>query len=580
MVFKKLFSIFVIFVIILLIPFQVLADEGTVTVSDSSGGAVVAVSQDGAPLFVGGTGFNGSANITTNGSSPIVVAVSVSNNNYYPTINGTFAQTNTLPANTTNIQVVITKIPAPSISIALNASGGVSYEISNSSPISSFEIEIYENNSLKGKINSSSTSGTISSLSEGKSYSVAARVYGMGYASDYGPKSEAVTIPVSYSLLVKGTEGGTVNDVSDIYIPGAKISLSATASAGYAFLEWTTNAGGEFESSAARETTFTMPDKNVTVTATFVKTYKFVIMSSTGGKVWDVDGNYYEGQEIKVSAIPGDGYLFDSWVSSDGGKFVDSKAVETVFTMPSNATTVTASFKEASGQTNNPEPGNTDDTDDNDSGMFEIKTTVVGNGNIVINQNKAHEGQKITIRATAQAGYTFDCWTCEGGGSFADVNAAATTFSMPAGDVTITANFLKGDSSDSSNDDTPEEEGDKSKASNSLIIFIIITVVVVVAAIVGILLVMKERAKRREYAEEDELEDNNYFSNYNTNYEEDTVIFDYQQNTGEFVLAQDETDPTEAIQPPSGDTKKPWRQQRNRRNQYSDNIYKADDWDN
>ena len=50
------------------------------------------------------------------------------------------------------------------------------------------------------------------------------------------------------------------------------------------------------------------------------------------------------------------------------------------------------------------------------------------------------DGTDVDIKAVPAAGYQFVDWTAPAG-SFADANAATTTFTMPAEDVTVTANF-------------------------------------------------------------------------------------------------------------------------------------------
>ena len=52
---------------------------------------------------------------------------------------------------------------------------------------------------------------------------------------------------------------------------GAKIALKANAKDGYEFVEWTSVDGVEFADAKSADTTFDMPKKNVTVTATFKK---------------------------------------------------------------------------------------------------------------------------------------------------------------------------------------------------------------------------------------------------------------------------------------------------------------------
>ena len=51
------------------------------------------------------------------------------------------------------------------------------------------------------------------------------------------------------------------------------------------------------------------------------------------------------------------------------------------------------------------------------------------------------EGAVIHIDAGSRSNYRFDGWTSSNGGRFADASSASTTFTMPAADTTITANW-------------------------------------------------------------------------------------------------------------------------------------------
>ena len=64
-------------------------------------------------------------------------------------------------------------------------------------------------------------------------------------------------------------------------------------------------------------------------------------------------------------------------------------------------------------------------------------------------------GNVVTVRAGSRSGYTFDGWTSGSNVVFDDPNAAETTFTMPDGSVTVTANWLRdGGSSSSGRDDS------------------------------------------------------------------------------------------------------------------------------
>ena len=71
---------------------------------------------------------------------------------------------------------------------------------------------------------------------------------------------------------------------------------------------------------------------------------------------------------------------------------------------------------------------------------MDIDTSLGGDVEAV--ETPASPGQEFTVRATAHEGYVFDGWTSQGGGGFTDLKNPETTFTMPANNVIITANFV------------------------------------------------------------------------------------------------------------------------------------------
>jgi uncharacterized repeat protein (TIGR02543 family) len=70
-----------------------------------------------------------------------------------------------------------------------------------------------------------------------------------------------------------------------------------------------------------------------------------------------------------------------------------------------------------------------------------VAPTGSGTATDVTDESPYAEGTDVDIEAEAAAGYGFVKWTAPAG-TFADENAAETTFTMPAQDVTVTANFV------------------------------------------------------------------------------------------------------------------------------------------
>ncbi len=423
---------------------------------------------------------------------------------YYTKINGNVASSMTFPVTVGTITISSESFAAPTATLSANATvGGLNYTINDSSGVAAkYDLFICDSGGVVKKTLSgiTATSGSIgldSAVVAGTRYVAKVRAFVNDNKSAESGLSGPVfasAAPKTYNLVAKATEGGAVaTTIAGKYSEGAKVNISATANTGYKLVNWTTKDGGTFGDETADSTTYTMPAKDATIFANFKKTYTFVIMSSTGGKVWDVDGNYYEGETVKVSAIPGSGYVFDSWVSSDGGKFANSKEVNTTFTMPANATTVTATFKEDP-STTKPEETKPEETKP-ESDLFELKAAKSDGGNIVMNQSNAQEGQKITVRANAKVGFIFDGWTSEGGGTFADPKAPSTTFTMPGNDVTISAKFIAGEGTPGENTTDNPDETEKPKSGSSLIWILLLAVggIAIASAVVWIILDQKRR---------------------------------------------------------------------------------------
>jgi hypothetical protein len=142
-----------------------------------------------------------------------------------------------------------------------------------------------------------------------------------------------------------------------------------------------------------------------------------------GGTATDeTSGSPYEaGTVVDIEAVAAAGYEFVDW-TAPAGTFADANAARTTFTMPAQNVTVTANFALAYDLTMAEDPaGGGTATDETGTSPYPAGTVV-------------------DIKAVPAAGYQFVMWTAPAG-SFADSNAATTTFTMPAQDVTATAHF-------------------------------------------------------------------------------------------------------------------------------------------
>lgn len=131
-----------------------------------------------------------------------------------------------------------------------------------------------------------------------------------------------------------------------------------------------------------------------------------------------------------------------NWESSDTGvATVDANGKVTAVSVGSTAITATAA--DGSGKSA------TCSVTVNAKPTYTITAVVVpeGAGSVKVNDSGTSatvvESSEVTLTATASEGYRFTRWTSSNGGTIADASSASTTFTMPAGDVTVTAIFKK-----------------------------------------------------------------------------------------------------------------------------------------
>ena len=150
------------------------------------------------------------------------------------------------------------------------------------------------------------------------------------------------------------------------------------------------------------------PSITVTVPESGVVSYSLTVNNGTGG------GVYVEGASVTITANePATGKRFSGW-TIDGISGLDTTQKSLTFNMPAKAVTATANYED-------------------------IEYTVTVNGGTGAGTYK--EGDSVTITATVPTGKRFVEWTSESGITFADKTSATTTFTMPAGDVTVTASY-------------------------------------------------------------------------------------------------------------------------------------------
>ena len=121
------------------------------------------------------------------------------------------------------------------------------------------------------------------------------------------------------------------------------------------------------------------------------------------------------GTEVTLSATANSGYCFVGWVDQSG----QSVSSDNPYTFAANSShTLNAKFER-------------------------LYTVTVGStaGGTATGGGTYTEGDTVTLTATPNAGYRFTGWTSSDGVTFANASSESTTFTMPAGDVTVRAVF-------------------------------------------------------------------------------------------------------------------------------------------
>jgi len=221
---------------------------------------------------------------------------------------------------------------------------------------------------------------------------ISARVAGTEYGSC------TVTTPGSYALIVQDDidEGATIH----FYVDGQEADQTFPFHDG-----WTTKL----------DLTVTTPPA----------TYDLTMAVAPGGSGTATDltnaSPYTAGTGVNIQAVAAAGYRFLNW-SAPVGTFGNATAATTTFTMPAQNVTVTANFVRVYNLTMAVAPGGS------------------GTATDLTNASPYTAGTGVNIQAVAAAGYRFVNWSAPAG-TFGNTTAATTTFTMPAQNVTVTANF-------------------------------------------------------------------------------------------------------------------------------------------
>ena len=192
------------------------------------------------------------------------------------------------------------------------------------------------------------------------------------------PGTTPSNITPKYTLTASAVAGGSVTPSTVSLNSGAQVSITATPSSGYQFINWSNG-------STANPLTIIL-NSDVSITANFeiiINSYTLSVTSQEGGSVSSDGGEYNEGTEVTLTATPGEGYRFIGW--SNGN------TEESITITLSQDTTLEAFFELIP--------------------VYTVIVTYTEGGSISTEGGEYQEGTEITLTATPQEGYRFTGWS-------------------------------------------------------------------------------------------------------------------------------------------------------------------------
>ena len=234
-------------------------------------------------------------------------------------------------------------------------------------------------------------------------------------ASDYSLIAEATSdynrVSVSSSTGIDSVSGGGE------YLPGDRVTIRCTVKSGYTFSLWDSN-NSDVNDGTTQTYSFIMPDSSVTLTAKAEKAYYEVKVKNNSG-IASVSGagTFRPGDRVTVDCSVQSGYSFKKWTSSTVG-VNDSNSQKYTFLMPKKDVTLTANAVQS-----------------------EYKVTLVkGEGILSVSGSGSYApGTSVTVKCTLKEGYTFHSWASSDSGLLKGSASQTYTFTMPEGDVKLTA---------------------------------------------------------------------------------------------------------------------------------------------
>ena len=222
----------------------------------------------------------------------------------------------------------------------------------------------------------------------------------------------------THDIAGVGATGGSFVLNKYSAVQGETVTYTATPSIGYSASAPTTSPALTMTSLGNNKWSFTMPNSDVTIYGAFTKINYTVSKTTTpsGGGTASLSkttANYQD--QITVTPSPATGWRVKTITTNVSGVTVSNNK----FTMPASNITVTVTFEKI---------------------LYTITkvSSPSAGGTVTTSKSTANYGDTITISQTTASGYYFNGWTTSPA-----VTISNGAFTMPNGNITVTANYLK-----------------------------------------------------------------------------------------------------------------------------------------
>jgi uncharacterized repeat protein (TIGR02543 family) len=247
----------------------------------------------------------------------------------------------------------------------------------------------------------------------------------------------------TFQLNVNSTNSGPTIPGAGLHPQNHPVTLTAPVVDTHTFTGWSVTpsvslTGGSLNNPASRTISFNMLAQTVTATAgwTPVPTHNITMQGLVSGGGFShgtpavTTNPVVQGRTVSINAgTPPSGQIFDRWSSTPAVSFANMNSPTTTFTMPTQAITVTAVWKE------------------DDRPFIPVTVNVNGGSGGSGGTNNYLQGDPVSISAGTLFGWNFDGWTLAGVGSLSftsgNLSSANATFTMPGVPVSLSARWVR-----------------------------------------------------------------------------------------------------------------------------------------